>query len=403
MFAGSRLDVIGGDEMTILLEMAQEIQPDMVAWRRAFHRQPELTHRETGTHRMIRRFLDEMGIPFLTSGDTITVAEIKGKVPGKTSAIRADTDALPVCEETGAEYASRVPGLMHACGHDMHMAIGLGAAKLFWEMRDSLPGKAMVIFQPAEEGGHGAGRVVESGLVDEVNAFFALHVWPQLETGAYRLSPGPVCAAADKLMFDMAGRGGHGAYPELCHSALLAAAETALALKSLTPDSPQDRPLHVLSMGQIHTGTNWNVIPGGAWMEGSLRTLDEALREELHIKIRNMAENSARKHGCTASLQVDAVCGIVYNDEALTNLVKPAFVETLGEGAAACQQTALIGDDFSDYRAIAPCCYAHLGVKRKGQTEVYALHHPKFDPDEAAMPVGLAGLCASVLAVNQSV
>ena len=388
--------------MSELFNKALGIQQDMVAWRRAFHKQPELTHQETGTHRMIRQFLNEMGVPFLTAGDTITIAEIVGALPGKTSAIRADTDALPVIEETGADYASQLSGIMHACGHDMHMAIGLGAAKMLWESRDSLPGKAMIIFQPAEEGGHGASRVVESGLVDEVDAFFALHVWPQLETGAYHLSPGPVCAAADKLFFDMSGRGGHGAYPELCHSALLACSETALALKTMVPDSPQDRPMHVMSMGQVRTGSNWNVIPGEARMEGSLRTLDEALRERMHKQIRQTADDCAKKHGCRAEFKVDGVCGIVYNDEGLTELVKPALIEALGDGAAADQHTALIGDDFSDYRAIAPCCYAHLGVKRHEQADVYALHHPKFDPDEAAMPVGLTGLCASVLKANQA-
>ncbi len=152
--------------MKDLLNRAEALQEEMTAWRRAFHQQPELTHQEAGTHRMIREFLKEMGIPFVTAGDTITVAEIKGEKPGKVAAIRADTDALPVMEETGAGYTSQVPGVMHACGHDMHMAIGLGAARLLWDMRGRLSGRALVIFQPAEEGGHGASRVVETGLAD---------------------------------------------------------------------------------------------------------------------------------------------------------------------------------------------------------------------------------------------
>lgn len=388
--------------MKDLLNRAEALQEEMTAWRRAFHQQPELTHQEAGTHRMIREFLKEMGIPFVTAGDTITVAEIKGEKPGKVAAIRADTDALPVMEETGAGYTSQVPGVMHACGHDMHMAIGLGAARLLWDMRGRLSGRALVIFQPAEEGGHGASRVVETGLADGVDAFFALHVWPQLQTGKYQLSPGAVCAAADKLIIEVKGRGGHGAYPELCHSALWAAADIAMQLMALVPKSPADRPLHVMSMGQLHTGSNWNVIPGEARLEGSLRTLDAQLREKLLGKIQELMEKTAQKHGCTAAFHVDAVCGIVYNDKALTLQAKPALAAALGEAAADAQQTALIGDDFSDYRAIGPCCYAHLGVKRPEQPEVFPLHHPRFDPDEAAMPVGVAGLCASVLAALEN-
>jgi len=384
--------------MKDLLKQAQVLQGEMSAWRRAFHQAPELTHQEAGTHRMIRKFLEDMGIPYMTGGDTVTVAEIRGSGAGKSAAVRADTDALPVTEETGAAYASRVPGVMHACGHDMHMAVGLGAARLLRDRKADFQGRALVIFQPAEEGGHGASRVVESGLVDGVDAFFALHVWPQLETGAFQLSPGPVCAAADRLMINVSGRGGHGAYPELCHSALMAACGIALALKPLVPDSPRDRPMHVMSMGQLHTGSNWNVIPGEARLEGSLRTLNARWREELHGQIGNIVREMAEKQGCTASFQVDAVCGIVYNDERLTGRVKPALLKALGDAAACSQQTALIGDDFSDYRAIGPCCYAHLGVKRPGQKELYPLHHPRFDPDEDAMPAGAAGLCACVMA-----
>ena len=384
-----------------MLGMSEGIRQDLVRWRRAFHQQPELTHEEVNTHRMIRAYLKEMGIPFKTSGDTITVAEIKGALPGLCAAIRADTDALPVAEQTRVDYASRVPGVMHACGHDMHMAIGLGAAKVLWDNKERLPGKALVIFQPAEEGGLGARRVVDSGLVNEAQAFFALHVWPQLETGNLHLSPGPVCASADKLFIQVTGRGGHGAYPELCHSALLAAAEIALGLKALVPDLPQDRPLHVLSMGQLQTGSNWNVIPGEAALVGSLRTLDAQLREKLHQQIREIAEDAARKHDCSASFRVENVCGIVYNDEDLTAHVKPALEEALGDRAEGLQKTALIGDDFSDYRGIGPCCYAHLGVKRPEQAEIFPLHHPQFNPDEQAMPIGVAGLCAAVISANK--
>ncbi|MDD4080341.1 MAG: M20 family metallopeptidase [Eubacteriales bacterium] len=383
--------------MRELLNKAMALQEEMSAWRQAFHMRPELTGQEAGTHRMIRGFLAGMGVPFVTAGDTITVAHIDGKRPGKRAAIRADTDALPVTEETGATYTSLTTGVMHACGHDIHMAVGLGAAKLLFIMRETFQGKALIIFQPAEEGGHGAQRVVESGLVDGVDSFFALHVWPQLETGYYHLSAGPVCAATDRLMIDVSGRGGHGAYPEMSRQALLAAAETALALSALVPRKPEDRPMHVMSIGEMHAGSYWNVIPGAARLEASLRTLDARLREDLLGQIENIARETAHKHGCGASLEVDAVCGIVYNDEALVSRARPAIEEALGTYAVANQERAFIGDDFSDYRALGPCCYAHLGVMRPGQEEVFALHHPRFDPDESAMPIGAAGLCASVL------
>ena len=275
--------------MNKLFSQAWDLALFMTDIRRKLHSNPERSLQEVKTNLLIRETLKSEGIPYLTAGETVTIAEIKGAKPGKTVAARADTDALPVLELADVSWKSGVPGVMHACGHDIHTAIGLGLARLLFSQREKMAGRALVIFQPAEEGGGGAVQVVKSGLLEGVSAFYALHVWPQLETGHLNISAGPVCAASSRIRVRVMGRGGHGAYPELCHSALLAAADISLELEKMVPRAPEERSDFVMSLGQLHTGSAWNIIPAEAMIEGSLRVLKTGLQEKMLEKIRKAA------------------------------------------------------------------------------------------------------------------
>lgn len=383
--------------MNKLFSQAWDLALFMTDIRRKLHSNPERSLQEVKTNLLIRETLKSEGIPYLTAGETVTIAEIKGAKPGKTVAARADTDALPVLELADVSWKSGVPGVMHACGHDIHTAIGLGLARLLFSQREKMAGRALVIFQPAEEGGGGAVQVVKSGLLEGVSAFYALHVWPQLETGHLNISAGPVCAASSRIRVRVMGRGGHGAYPELCHSALLAAADISLELEKMVPRAPEERSDFVMSLGQLHTGSAWNIIPAEAMIEGSLRVLKTGLQEEMLDKIRKAAGETAAKRQCEAVLEVEEYCGLVSNDEENSERAKRSAREALGDAAVGQEERALIGDDFSEYLAIAPGVYMQLGVKRPGQTEMYPLHHGLFNPDEDAMPYGLAGLAAAML------
>ena len=383
--------------MNKLFSQARDLAPFMTDVRRKLHSNPERSLQEIKTNLLIRDTLKSEGIPYLTVGETVTIAEIMGAKPGKTVAARADTDALPVLELADVSWKSGVPGVMHACGHDIHTAIGLGLARLLFSQREKMAGRALVIFQPAEEGGGGAAQVVKSGLLEGVSAFYALHVWPQLETGHLNISAGPVCAASSRIRMRVMGRGGHGAYPELCYSALLAAADISLELEKMVPRTPEERPDFVMSLGQLHTGSAWNIIPAEAMIEGSLRVLKAGLQEEMLGKIREIAKETAAKRHCEAVLEVEDYCGLVSNDEENSERARRSAREALGETAVGQEERALIGDDFSEYLTIAPGVYMQLGVKRPGQTEMYPLHHGLFNPDEDAMPYGLAGLAAAML------
>lgn len=357
--------------------------------RRFFHQNPELTHQENNTAASIRRYLKEKGIPFLSFPKNITVALLSGEKPGKILGIRSDIDALPIKEETNLSFASRNNNVMHACGHDAHIAIGLVTAFYLHNHKSSFSGLVKIIFQPAEEEGNGAVDVIQTGSISDCDAFLALHVWPLMETGCIALSDGAVCASVDKLKFSICGRGGHAAYPELARDALLCSAHLASSLQFVVSRFLSPRETVVLSLGKIAAGTAWNIIAESALIEGTLRTFDDSLREKILDEIKNIVSNIAAFHHCSCDFKVENAGKVVFNDKDLTNIVKQSAVSVFGEVS---QQTpSTIGDDFSYYRSIAPSCYAFLGAHKHG-TPVYPLHHSKFSTDEEAILLGVEWL-----------
>lgn len=390
--------------MATELQWAKSNLDKLTAFRRELHRYPEPSCKEIETHRRLRAWLREMDVAFFTPENNITIAVLGEKLAGAPCVgIRCDTDALEVKEQTCLPFQSRHEGVMHACGHDAHMAMGLGAC-LYWKTHpEALQGRVKVIFQPAEEGGDGAEHTVGTGLLDDVDAFIALHVWPQLDKGVISITDGPVCSSTDIVSIRVYGKGGHGAYPDLCQDAVAASAAVVTALQHIVSRFvPPIQPV-VLSLGSLHAGTRWNVIAQEAAIEGTLRTFDDGLRERIIERMRSVIEHTAAAHQCSAELEITSQAKVVFNDPALSSVLRSAALELFPAEKVLALAPAMIGDDFSAYRTIAPCCYGLLGVRKQGDLDAAPLHHGAFDIDEEALALGTAYFCHAAARIHQGV
>ncbi|MDO5022731.1 MAG: M20 family metallopeptidase [Eubacteriales bacterium] len=375
----------------------------LIAVRRKFHMYPELTGKEYNTNLLIRQYLDELNVSYTAPADNITIAVLDSTNKSDVvTAIRSDTDALAVNENTGLPFSSKNAGCMHACGHDAHITMGLGAAKYFKENPTSFLGTLKIIFQPAEEGGGGAQQVINTGLVNDVNAFFSLHVEPYLPTGKMSIKPGPNCAGTDRFKAMVYGVGGHAAHPDKCVDTVPALAEIISAFQTIVSRkvSPMDN--CVLSICNVHAGNTWNVIAGEAKLEGTIRTFSDDTQQKITSLMQKMVENISAAHGCRGTLEVNNITIALINDEKLTNIGIDASKTFLGEDALINTPPAMIGDDFAMYRSIAPSCYGFLGVSSE-ESKNYPLHHQSFMLDENALPIGTAWLanCISIFSTKK--
>ena len=360
---------------------------------RHLHMYPEISRHEVNTHAYIRSCLDKNGIEYLAPKDNITIAVIKGALPGKTCAIRSDTDALQVTEDTGLEYASRNPGVMHACGHDGHTAIGITCAKILNDQKQSLHGTVKVIFQPAEEGELGAQAVMDTGLVNDVNAFFGVHLWSTIESGELRVRTGGASASTDMFTVRITGRSGHGAMPEICVDPIVCASALVGELQHIVSRFSSPFEPVVVTIGSFHAGTRCNIIAGEAVLEGTIRTCDPEVYRSVHEKFDLMVKNTCESFGCKWEIDMRPACGVTFNDEKLCTLARRAAKEIGREPLE--DIPTMIGDDFGDFRAIAPVCYMRVGVRNEELQAVYAHHHPRFRIDESALPLAAAWLVKS--------
>ena len=272
-----------------ILRAAEAERDFLIDTYRAFHRDPEPSHHEVRTHARIRELLTQMDIPYLAPADNITIATLGEG--GKTIGLRADTDALQLTEETGLDYASQNPGMMHACGHDAHIASLLGAAKILKSMESELPGRVKLIFQPAEEGELGAQEVLRTGLVNDVDAFFCIHVWSPFDSGTMHVSAGGVAASCDMFTLTITGRAGHGAMPEKCIDAIVCASALVQALQTIPSRLTAPVDPTVVTVGSFHAGTRGNIIAGSAVLEGTLRAFNPDTYERVHEYLHRIIES----------------------------------------------------------------------------------------------------------------
>ena len=378
---------------------AEEMKPQLQDWYRHLHRYPEMAHKEFQTNAYIRAELKKMGIPYLAPKDNITIAVVSANKPGDTIGYRFDTDALMVEEQSGVPFASEHPGIMHACGHDGHIAVGLCTAYLLLKHADDWCGTAKLIFQPAEEGEDGADRVIATHLVDDVDRFFGLHFWSAYSTGHLCASEVTTSAAVNMIEIRIHGKGGHGGMPQVCHDALVAGAELVGALQTvisrvLPPTTPS-----LLTIGSFHAGTQGNIIAGEAVLRGTLRTVNEEDRRTAEEAIASMVHHIAAMHGCTAEIDNRRMSDAVTNALIPTGIARRAAELLAEDDPTLCpdkQRTMMTGDDFANYGRIAPYVYAQLGIADPAKGTDAPLHNAKFRLDEDMLPIGAAWmtLCA---------
>lgn len=382
------------------LPAARGMQPHTVALRRAIHADPELGLSTPRTVAKVKAAL--AGLPLeWRDGTSCTgaVAVLRGARPGRTVLLRGDMDALPMSESTGLEFSSRVPGAMHACGHDAHTAMLTSAARSLCERRDQLAGTVLFMFQPGEEGWHGAKLMLEDGLLANPapQAAFALHIFPNVPSGVFTGRSGPLLAANDEIHVTIRGKGGHASMPYLAVDPIPVACEIVTALQTFVTRRIDIFDPVVLTFGKIEAGTTDNVIPETASLLGTVRSLSEASRATMHAGIAQVSEHIARAHACEAEVRIEPGFPVTVCDPRATALAEAAIVSTFGRDAWRPMRAPLMGaEDFSYVLQQVPGAMLFLGVCPPGQTAEAACpcHSNRMVLDEAALATGVAGLCA---------
>ena len=375
-------------------EKAENIKDYIIEMRRHFHQNPELSLEEFETTKKIVNELEKMGIEVSTFKDGLTgcIGTIKGTKEGKTLLLRADIDALSVHEKTNLEFASRVDGKMHACGHDCHAAMLLGVAKILSEMKDKFSGNIKLFFQAAEEIGLGAKLSIEQGVMDNVDACYGVHVTPRFESPKINMQYGERMAATDVFKLTVEGTSSHGSSPHLGHDAIVASAAIITALQTIV--SRINNPLKpaVVTIGTIKGGQRFNIIANEVIMEGNVRTFDEIFRKEIETHIREIAESVAKAHSCTAKLEYRYGTGVVLNkDKNLVDIAQNAVKKLYGEDSLVEMEKITGGEDFSLLMEKAPGIFGYIGTRNPrvpGSEKIN--HHECFTVDEDALIRGTA-------------
>ncbi|OGF50261.1 MAG: hypothetical protein A2044_02810 [Candidatus Firestonebacteria bacterium GWA2_43_8] len=382
---------------------AKKLSPYLVKIRRELHQTPELGFHEFKTSKIIQRELKALGIPYKVMA-TGVVGIIKSGKPGKTIAIRADIDALPVTEETGLPFASKNKGIMHACGHDTHITCLLGAAKLLAKTKESLNGNVKLIFQPAEEMSDpkrdGAKEIIKAGAMKnpKPDAVIALHVAAPGEAGKITVTHGPVFANADTFIINVSGKGGHGASPHSSIDPIVVSAAIILNLQSIVSRNVSPLESAVVTVTMINAGETSNVIPPFVKLEGTARSLNGKVQKIIKTRMRQIITRTASSFGAKAGFIYHQGYPGFSNNENMISLMEKVGVRLLGKkNVVVVKNPSMGGENFSYFAKLAPGGFIRLGVGNKKKGIVYALHHPKFTIDESSLPVGAAVLAESCL------
>ncbi|MFC3552265.1 amidohydrolase [Lysobacter cavernae] len=393
-------------------EAARDVQAQVVAWRRDIHQHPELGEQEVRTARLVAEQLRKLGLqPRTGVAHTGVVAVLKGGKPGPRIALRADMDALPVTEQTGLPFASKVTtqyrgqnvGVMHACGHDAHVAILLGVATALAAQKDTLAGEVMFVFQPAEEGPpqpgqpFGAKLMLDQGVFREFQpeAVFGLHVWAGLPIGQVGVRSGPLLAAADEWSLTVRGQQTHGSRPWDGVDPITVAAQILLGTQSLIARQVNIAATPVvLTAGQFNAGVRFNIIPDEARLVGTLRTFDAKVREDVIARFTRTAQDFAHASGASAELSVVSNAPTTVNDAALTARVRPSLQRAVGEGNVIEMPMVTVAEDFAQFANTVPGMYFFVGSTGAGIDPAQAPinHSPQFLLDEQALDVGVRSL-----------
>lgn len=378
--------------MSNVSEKASAIEKEIISWRRHLHAHPELSCKEYETTEYIAERLSEMGIPFERfEGCTGGVAVIRGDRPGKTVMLRADIDALPIIEDSGVEFPSQNNGVMHACGHDCHTAMLLGAASILKDMKNEINGTVKLIFQMGEEIGRKSGEYVKRGALLGVDAIFGMHVWPTMDTGYANFEEGERMACSDRFTIRITGKSSHGSAPHLGQDAVLAAAACVLALQKIPSREKDPLDTCVLTVGMMNGGTKQNIIAAEVELVGTVRVFNKAFRDSMPERISKICENVAAGYGCTAGC--DYYFGpspLINEDKGLVKIAQEAAKKELGENSLIPVQKMTGAEDFSVYLESVPGVYGYIGIRNEAKGICCSNHHPAFVVDEDALRHGTA-------------
>jgi amidohydrolase len=371
--------------------------PSLVGWRRDFHRHPEIALHEHRTSGVVRAVLESCGIDVAPCAGTGLRGYLKGAAAGPTIALRADMDALPVAEENDVEYRSQEPGLMHACGHDGHMAILMGAATILAARREALAGSVVFLFQPAEEDPPGgAQRMIAEGALDGVDRVFGLHLWQPLRSGMVGATAGPVMAQSDKFSVVVRGKGGHASQPNLTVDPVLVASHLVVAAQSIASRFVDPLAPVVVTFTMIHGGRVHNIIPDEVTLTGTVRCFDLEVQRAVKQRLREVCEQTCRLFGATAAFEYEDGYPPVVNHAETIELVTRVARRELGEDAVRTIAPVMGGEDFAYYLQKVPGAFVMLGI---GDDRPFPHHNARFDIDERVLPLGVRLMTAVALEV----
>ncbi len=393
----------GTDVLAAVRSAADTILPDVIDIRRRIHRRPEIGLQLPETQAVVAESLRGLGLaPRLGQATTSVTAVIEGARPGPTILLRADMDALPLQEDTGLEFASEIDGAMHACGHDTHVAMLLGAARLLVERREQLAGNVLLMFQPGEEGYHGARVMLDEGLLDgfDVARAVAIHIGNRYAAGTIALRPGPLLAAGDRIVATVRGRGGHASAPHLALDPITVAAEFIVALQTAVTRRIDVFDPAVVTISRISGGTTNNIIPETVELEGTIRTVSAGTREAAATLARQVADGIAAAHGATIELEIVPGYPVTHNDPEVVAWIRGLAVELVGEDAIEDLAAPIMGaEDFSYVLERVPGMMAFLGARPPSEDPATAPqnHSNRVVFDEPTMALGVALYAAAAL------
>lgn len=382
--------------LSALVEAGKVLEEELIAFRRDLHLHPELSLQEAETAAKVTRQLELLGLTVRKNvGGHGVIAELQGEMPGPTVALRADMDALPIQEEVDIPFASARPGVMHACGHDAHTAILLGAAKLLAKRKETLQGKVRFLFQAAEEVNAGAKAMIADGALQGVDEIYGLHNLPTLSAGKAATRYGSLMGSVDRIEIKLEGKGAHGAIPDQGIDPIVCASAIVLALQSIASRESSPFEPVVVTIGSIHSGEANNVIPQYAQLTGTVRTFDARVQAVMQDRIERIVSTTAESYRCKAELVYIQQTPVLINHDEQVRYVDSTIDELIGAERRVVAPPTLAGEDFSVYLQQVPGCFFWLGSgPEHNAKEAYGLHHPKYYLHEQCIPLGASLLAA---------
>lgn len=375
-----------------------DLEPQFIAWRRELHAVPELSFQEVQTTEFLLKHLRSIpGLTIEQPTKTGVVAVLRGAHPGRTIALRADIDALPIQEETDLPFASKTPGVMHACGHDGHAAMQLAAAQILAGEREQLHGEVRFLFQHAEElPPGGAVEMVKAGVMEGVSEVYGMHLSSNFPTGTFGVRAGALTSATDRFDIEVIGKGGHSAFPETCVDPVVTAAQIITALQTIVSRRVRAVEPAVVSVCMVQGGQAYNIIPGEVNLTGSTRTFDRETRRTLPQTMENIVRGICEAAGASYTFRFSQGYASVINDAALTQAARQTIQTTFGEQAVLEIEPLMPGEDFSAFQENCPGFFVELGARNEANGYTFPHHNSRYLMDEAALKYGVEYLCQLV-------